>query len=126
LGAAILRHAHPEVIAALHPGPRQGHQLCAPCALGDRLAELVIEAGPRREMVRSSTPHRSLHVGVRLMRAFMAARSLIKVEAVYPATPTCFLVKAAPGVCHVGLPVPPACPRTPQTAVTAVQRPGGR
>ncbi|TWB91813.1 glutamate-1-semialdehyde 2,1-aminomutase [Synechococcus sp. Ace-Pa] len=112
-GPAICGHAHPEVIAALHQALDKGTSFGAPCALENRLAELVIEAVPSVEMVRFVNSGTEACMSVlRLMRAFTGREKLIKFEGCYHGHADMFLVKAGSGVATLGLPDSPGVPRS--------------
>ncbi len=112
-GPAICGHAHPEVIAALHEALDHGTSFGAPCALENRLAELVIEAVPSVEMVRFVNSGTEACMAVlRLMRAFTGREKLIKFEGCYHGHADMFLVKAGSGVATLGLPDSPGVPRS--------------
>jgi len=122
-GPAICGHAHPEVIAALHDALEKGTSFGAPCALENRLAELVIEAVPSVEMVRFVNSGTEACMSVlRLMRAFTGPREkIIKFEGCYHGHADMFLVKAGSGVATLGLPDSPGVPRT--TAASTLTAP---
>ncbi len=112
-GPAICGHAHPEVIAALHEALDKGTSFGAPCALENRLAELVIEAVPSVEMVRFVNSGTEACMAVlRLMRAFTGREKVIKFEGCYHGHADMFLVKAGSGVATLGLPDSPGVPRS--------------
>ncbi|MBM5803024.1 MAG: glutamate-1-semialdehyde-2,1-aminomutase [Cyanobacteria bacterium K_DeepCast_35m_m2_155] len=121
-GPAICGHAHPEVIAALHDALEKGTSFGAPCALENRLAELVIEAVPSVEMVRFVNSGTEACMSVlRLMRAFTGREKIIKFEGCYHGHADMFLVKAGSGVATLGLPDSPGVPRT--TAASTLTAP---
>ena len=112
-GPAICGHAHPEVIAALHEALDRGTSFGAPCALENRLAEMVIEAVPSVEMVRFVNSGTEACMAVlRLMRAFTGREKVIKFEGCYHGHADMFLVKAGSGVATLGLPDSPGVPRS--------------
>jgi glutamate-1-semialdehyde 2,1-aminomutase len=112
-GPAICGHAHPEVIAALHEALDRGTSFGAPCALENRLAQLVIEAVPSVEMVRFVNSGTEACMAVlRLMRAFTGREKVIKFEGCYHGHADMFLVKAGSGVATLGLPDSPGVPRS--------------
>ncbi len=112
-GPAICGHAHPEVIAALHAALDNGTSFGAPCALENRLADLVIEAVPSVEMVRFVNSGTEACMAVlRLMRAFTGREKVIKFEGCYHGHADMFLVKAGSGVATLGLPDSPGVPRS--------------
>jgi glutamate-1-semialdehyde 2,1-aminomutase len=112
-GPAICGHAHPEVIAALHQALDHGTSFGAPCALENRLAELVIEAVPSVEMVRFVNSGTEACMSVlRLMRAFTGREKVVKFEGCYHGHADMFLVKAGSGVATLGLPDSPGVPRS--------------
>jgi glutamate-1-semialdehyde 2,1-aminomutase len=115
-GPAILGHAHPEVIGALHEALEKGTSFGAPCVLENELAQLVIDAVPSVEMVRFVNSGTEACMAVlRLMRAFTGREKVIKFEGCYHGHADMFLVKAGSGVATLGLPDSPGVPR----AVTA-------
>ena len=98
-GPAIVGHAHPEVIEALHKALEKGTSFGAPCVLENQLAEMVIEAVPSVEMVRFVNSGTEACMSVlRLMRAFTGRDKIIKFEGCYHGHADMFLVKAGSGV----------------------------
>lgn len=78
-GPAIVGHAHPEVIAALHEALDKGTSFGAPCVLENVLAEMVIAAVPSVEMVRFVNSGTEACMAVlRLMRAFTGRDKVIR------------------------------------------------
>lgn len=120
-GPAIVGHAHPEVIAALHDALDKGTSFGAPCALENVLAEMVIAAVPSVEMVRFVNSGTEACMAVlRLMRAFTGREKVIKFEGCYHGHADMFLVKAGSGVATLGLPDSPGVPKaTTASTLTA-------
>ncbi|WP_448533723.1 glutamate-1-semialdehyde 2,1-aminomutase [Parathermosynechococcus lividus] len=115
-GPAIVGHAHPEVINALHAALEKGTSFGAPCILENILAEMVISAVPSVEMVRFVNSGTEACMAVlRLMRAYTQREKVIKFEGCYHGHADMFLVKAGSGVATLGLPDSPGVPK----AVTA-------
>jgi glutamate-1-semialdehyde 2,1-aminomutase len=112
-GPAIVGHAHPEVIEALHLALARGTSFGAPCVLENQLAEMVIEAVPSVEMVRFVNSGTEACMSVlRLMRAFTGRDKIIKFEGCYHGHADMFLVKAGSGVATLGLPDSPGVPKS--------------
>ena len=120
-GPAIVGHAHPEVIEALHQALGKGTSFGAPCALENQLAEMVIAAVPSVEMVRFVNSGTEACMSVlRLMRAYTQRDKIIKFEGCYHGHADMFLVKAGSGVATLGLPDSPGVPKaTTSTTLTA-------
>ena len=114
-GPAIVGHAHPEVLEALHAALDKGTSFGAPCILENELAEMVIEAVPSVEMVRFVNSGTEACMSVlRLMRAFTGREKIIKFKGNYHGHADMFLVEAGSGVATLGLPNSPGV-----TAATA-------
>ncbi len=120
-GPAIVGHAHPEVIEALHQALAKGTSFGAPCALENQLAEMVIAAVPSVEMVRFVNSGTEACMAVlRLMRAYTGREKVIKFEGCYHGHADMFLVKAGSGVATLGLPDSPGVPKAAtQATLTA-------
>ncbi|NJM00178.1 MAG: glutamate-1-semialdehyde 2,1-aminomutase [Synechococcaceae cyanobacterium SM2_3_2] len=120
-GPAIVGHAHPEVIEALHQALGKGTSFGAPCALENQLAEMVIAAVPSVEMVRFVNSGTEACMSVlRLMRAHTQREKIIKFEGCYHGHADMFLVKAGSGVATLGLPDSPGVPKaTTSSTLTA-------
>ena len=120
-GPAIVGHAHPEVIEALHQALGKGTSFGAPCVLENQLAEMVIAAVPSVEMVRFVNSGTEACMSVlRLMRAYTQRDKIIKFEGCYHGHADMFLVKAGSGVATLGLPDSPGVPKaTTSTTLTA-------
>ncbi len=116
-GPAIVGHAHPEVIEALHQALAKGTSFGAPCALENQLAEMVIAAVPSVEMVRFVNSGTEACMAVlRLMRAYTGREKVIKFEGCYHGHADMFLVKAGSGVATLGLPDSPGVPKAATSA----------
>ena len=114
-GPAIVGHAHPEVLEALHAALDKGTSFGAPCVLENELAEMVIDAVPSVEMVRFVNSGTEACMSVlRLMRAFTGREKIIKFKGNYHGHADMFLVEAGSGVATLGLPNSPGV-----TAATA-------
>ena len=112
-GPAICGHSHPEVVSALQEALEKGTSFGAPCALENKLAEMVIEAVPSIEMVRFVNSGTEACMAVlRLMRAYTGRDKVIKFEGCYHGHADMFLVKAGSGVATLGLPDSPGVPRS--------------
>ncbi len=110
-GPAIVGHAHPEVLEALHAALEKGTSFGAPCVLENQLAEMVIDAVPGIEMVRFVNSGTEACMSVlRLMRAFTGREKIIKFEGCYHGHADMFLVQAGSGVATLGLPDSPGVP----------------
>jgi glutamate-1-semialdehyde 2,1-aminomutase len=116
-GPAIVGHAHPEVIDALHAALEKGTSFGAPCLLENILAEMVIAAVPSVEMVRFVNSGTEACMAVlRLMRAYTQREKVIKFEGCYHGHADMFLVKAGSGVATLGLPDSPGVPKATTAA----------
>ncbi|MDS3859300.1 glutamate-1-semialdehyde 2,1-aminomutase [Thermosynechococcaceae cyanobacterium BACA0444] len=116
-GPAIVGHAHPEVITALHAALEKGTSFGAPCVLENILAEMVIAAVPSIEMVRFVNSGTEACMAVlRVMRAFTGREKIIKFEGCYHGHADMFLVKAGSGVATLGLPDSPGVPKATTAA----------
>ncbi|MFS8854614.1 glutamate-1-semialdehyde 2,1-aminomutase [Synechococcus sp. H55.7] len=116
-GPAIVGHAHPEVIEALHRALEKGTSFGAPCVLENELAERVIEAVPSVEMVRFvNSGTEACMAALRLMRAYTGREKVIKFEGCYHGHADMFLVKAGSGVATLGLPDSPGVPKAATSA----------
>lgn len=121
-GPAIVGHAHPEVIEALHKALEKGTSFGAPCVLENQLAEMVIEAVPSVEMVRFVNSGTEACMSVlRLMRAFTGREKVVKFEGCYHGHADMFLVQAGSGVATLGLPDSPGVPKS--TAASTLTAP---
>jgi len=116
-GPAIVGHAHPDVIEALHRALEKGTSFGAPCVLENILAEMVIAAVPSVEMVRFVNSGTEACMAVlRLMRAYTQREKVIKFEGCYHGHADMFLVKAGSGVATLGLPDSPGVPKATTAA----------
>ena len=121
-GPAIVGHAHPEVLAALHAALDKGTSFGAPCVLENQLAEMVIDAVPSVEMVRFVNSGTEACMSVlRLMRAFTDREKIIKFKGNYHGHADMFLVEAGSGVATLGLPNSPGV--TKATAANTLTAP---
>ncbi|MBD2103430.1 glutamate-1-semialdehyde 2,1-aminomutase [Leptolyngbya sp. FACHB-261] len=112
-GPAIVGHAHPEVLGALHQALDKGTSFGAPCLQENILARMVIEAVPSIEMVRFVNSGTEACMSVlRLMRAFTGRDKIIKFSGCYHGHADMFLVQAGSGVATLGLPDSPGVPKT--------------
>jgi glutamate-1-semialdehyde 2,1-aminomutase len=110
-GPAIVGHAHPEVLEALHAALDKGTSFGAPCRLENELAEAVIAAVPSIEMVRFVNSGTEACMSVlRLMRAFNGREKIVKFQGNYHGHADMFLVEAGSGVATLGLPNSPGVP----------------
>ena len=121
-GPAIVGHAHPEILEALHAALDKGTSFGAPCVLENVLAEMVIDAVPSVEMVRFVNSGTEACMSVlRLMRAFTGREKLIKFKGNYHGHADMFLVEAGSGVATLGLPNSPGV--TKATAANTLTAP---
>jgi glutamate-1-semialdehyde 2,1-aminomutase len=110
-GPMILGHAHPEVIAAIHRRVDDGTSFGAPTTLEAELAEEIIAAMPRLEMVRFvNSGTEAAMSAIRLARAATGRSKLIKFKGNYHGHVDSLLVAAGSGAATFGTPSSPGVP----------------
>lgn len=121
-GPAIVGAANDEVNAAISAALKNGTSFGAPCALENKLAQMVIDAVPSVEMVRfvNSGTEACMSV-VRVMRAFTGRTKLLKFSGCYHGHADMYLVQAGSGVLTLGLPDSPGVPKA-STETTLVAK----
>lgn len=104
-GPAILGHAHPKVIAALHEAIELGTSFGAPTELETRLAQMVSDAVPSIEMVRFvNSGTEAAMSALRLARGATGRAKILKFEGCYHGHADSLLVKAGSGAATFGVP----------------------
>lgn len=104
-GPAILGHAHPKVIAALHEAIELGTSFGAPTDLETRLAAMISDAIPSIEMVRFvNSGTEAAMSALRLARGATGRPKVIKFEGCYHGHADSLLVKAGSGAATCGVP----------------------
>lgn len=110
-GPMLLGHAHPAVSAAIHAAVDKGTSYGAPCPDEIFLAEAIIEAMPRLEMVRMvSSGTEATMSALRLARACTGRDKVIKFEGCYHGHADPFLASAGSGVATLSIPGTPGVP----------------
>lgn len=104
-GPAILGHAHPEVIAALHKTIENGTSFGAPTELEARLAGLITARMPSIEMLRFvNSGTEATMSAIRLARGATGRPKIVKFEGCYHGHADSLLVKAGSGALTCGIP----------------------
>lgn len=104
-GPAILGHAHPKVIAALHEAIELGTSFGAPTELETRLAQVISDAMPSIEMVRFvNSGTEATMSALRLARGATGRAKILKFEGCYHGHADSLLVKAGSGAATFGVP----------------------
>jgi glutamate-1-semialdehyde 2,1-aminomutase len=104
-GPLILGHAAPVVIEALGAAMRNGTSFGASTPAEADLAELVISAFPHMQKVRFvSSGTEATMSAIRLARAFIKRKFIVKFEGCYHGHADALLVKAGSGVATLGIP----------------------
>ena len=107
-GPLIFGHAHPRIIEAVNKYARLGTSFGAPTELEVILAEMLVEAVPCMETVRTvSSGTEAVMSAVRLSRGHTGREQIVKFEGCYHGHGDSLLVKAGSGVASLGL---PECP----------------
>lgn len=103
-GAAILGHAHPEVVAYIHEVAQKGLGFGAPTEGETELAQLIASALPAVPMLRFvSSGTEACMSALRLARAYTARNKIIKFSGCYHGHADPFLVKAGSGAAAQGI-----------------------
>jgi len=112
-GPAILGHAHPAVVQAVHEAARHGLSFGAPTEAEVEMAETICSLLPSVELVRLvSSGTEATMSALRLARGYTGRSKVVKFEGCYHGHGDSLLVKAGSGALTFGQPssagVPPA------------------
>ena len=120
-GPAIVGHAHPEVLAAIHDAAADGLSFGTPTARESILAHAIMEAMPSIEMIRLvSSGTEACMSALRVARAFTGRTKILKFEGCYHGHADMLLVKPGSGAATLGLSGSPGVPEsTAQHTLTA-------
>lgn len=103
-GAAIVGHAHPEVVARLREVASDGLTFGAPTLAETELAAIICSAFPAVEKVRLvSSGTEACFSAVRLARAYTERRAIVKFSGCYHGHGDMFLVDAGSGATTQGI-----------------------
>lgn len=110
-GAAILGHAHSDVVAYMYEVAQEGLSFGAPTEGETKLAQIISTALPAVPMLRfvSSGTEACMSV-LRLARAYTARNKIIKFSGCYHGHADFFLVKAGSGAATQGIATSPGVP----------------
>ncbi|MBX7149161.1 glutamate-1-semialdehyde 2,1-aminomutase [bacterium] len=104
-GPAILGHAHPKVITAIHYTMKDGTSFGAPTTAEIELAKKVKNAFPSMELVRFVNSGTEATMGaIRVARGFTGRDKIIKFDGCYHGHADSLLVKAGSGAQTLGQP----------------------
>ncbi|MFK7872108.1 MAG: glutamate-1-semialdehyde 2,1-aminomutase [Oligoflexales bacterium] len=107
-GAALVGHAHPEVLEAVQSAVVNGLSFGAPTLRENQLAEKLISAFPAMEQIRFvSTGTEACMSAIRLARGYTQRGKIVKFDGHYHGHADCLLAKAGSGVITLGLPDSP-------------------
>jgi glutamate-1-semialdehyde 2,1-aminomutase len=110
-GAAILGHAHPQVVAAVKKAVDDGLGFGAPTEAETRMADRLCHLVPSLDLVRMvNSGTEAVMSAVRLARAFTGRDKLLKFEGCYHGHSDSMLVKAGSGALTLGVPTSPGVP----------------
>ncbi len=110
-GPAIVGHAHPEVIAAIHSAVADGLSFGTPTARENILASMIMDAMPSIEMLRLvSSGTEACMSALRVARAFTSRTKILKFEGCYHGHADMLLVKPGSGAATLGLSGSPGVP----------------
>jgi glutamate-1-semialdehyde 2,1-aminomutase len=110
-GPLILGHAHPRVVRAVEEAMRCGATFGAPTEAESQLAELIIDAVPSIEMVRSvSSGTEASMSALRLARGFTGRDGIVKFAGCYHGHVDSLLVQAGSSATTLGVPNSPGVP----------------
>ncbi len=120
-GAAILGHAHPEVVRAVHQATEGGLSFGAPTEREIRFAEAVVRLYPSIEMLRCvSSGTEATMSALRAARGYTGRDVIVKFDGAYHGHADALLVKAGSGAATFGTPDSAGVPAgTVATTVTA-------
>lgn len=111
-GPAIVGHAHPEVLEAIHQTMKKGLSFGAPTKGENLLAQRIRELMPSVERVRLvSSGTEACMSALRLARGFTGRDKIIKFTGCYHGHADMLLVQAGSGVLTLGLPDSPGVPK---------------
>ena len=104
-GAALLGHAHPEVVAEVQKVAQDGLSFGAPTELENALAEKIQHALPSIEQIRFvSTGTEACMSAIRLARGYTGRAKILKFDGHYHGHADSLLAKAGSGVATFSLP----------------------
>lgn len=107
-GPLIFGHAHPDIVAAVNKYAALGTSFGAPTRLEVTLAEMLVEAVPSLDKVRTvSSGTEAVMSAIRLARGHTGRDKIVKFEGCYHGHGDSLLVKAGSGLLSLGL---PECP----------------
>ena len=111
-GPAILGHAHPNVVEAIHEAATRGTTFGAPTLLENELARLVVDAVPSAELTRFvNSGTEAAMSAIRLARAATGRPKVVKCTGCYHGHTDALLVQAGSGATTLNMPssggVPP-------------------
>src|SRR5437764_14239681 len=110
-GPLILGHSHPRVVEAVTKALQDGATFGAPTERESELAELIIAAMPRIEMVRMvSSGTEAAMSAIRLARGFTGRDVIVKFAGCYHGHVDSLLVQAGSGALTHGVPTSPGVP----------------
>jgi len=119
-GPAILGHAHPEVLEAIHQAALKGTTFGAPTIAEVDLAEEVGRRVPSVEMLRmTSSGTEASMSAIRLARAVTGRDKILKFAGAYHGHVDGLLAEAGSGLATAGLPASPGVPPA-ATAATVI------
>ena len=112
-GPAILGHAHPDVLEAVHRAAARGLSFGAPCKAEIRIAETILGAFVGHDRIRFvSSGTEACMSAVRLARAATGREMIIKFAGNYHGHADAMLVEAGSGAAAHGVPNSPGINRT--------------
>jgi glutamate-1-semialdehyde 2,1-aminomutase len=104
-GPAIVGHAHPHVLQAVHDAAQRGLSFGACCESEAGLATIIRKAIPSCELIRFvNTGTEATMTAIRLARAATARQSILKFHGCYHGHVDCMLVAAGSGAATHGVP----------------------
>ncbi len=104
-GPAILGHAHPEVLRAIHETMKEGLSFGAPCPKEILLAQEVKAAFPSIDLLRFVSSGTEAVMGaIRVARGFTKRKMIVKFDGCYHGHADYLLVKAGSGAATLGVP----------------------
>jgi glutamate-1-semialdehyde 2,1-aminomutase len=104
-GPAILGHAHPEVLAAIHRQMENGLTFGAPSEIETQLATVIRRIHPHMQMMRFvSSGTEACMAALRAARGATGRDKILKFEGCYHGHADCLLVKPGSGAATFGIP----------------------